>query len=339
MGAFKTPAGMIRRGMIWSGLILSGVVLAWGAARLGRVMKRGGRARRLALIVPMLLVMLLAVTGFGGGGYMYWYTHRTQPEAERREVFRGVEYVRELRQAPRPMVIHVARVDLRAPGVRFLVTPPGGAEGYDLKARKTSAFLKEFKCQLAINANYFYPFRSNALWDYYPHKGDGVTLCGYAASEGNVYSDRRWRPGTLFLSKDNRASFEAPAGDVYNAISGNGFLVREGEVMPPPAGEEDKPYPRAALGLDAAGQHVLLIIIDGKQPGYSEGATLAELALIAKGLGGENVIRLDEGGSCALAYEPSPGRAELLNIPINNRVPYRERVVANHLGIYAERLR
>jgi hypothetical protein len=48
-------------------------------------------------------------------------------------------------------------------------------------------------------------------------------------------------------------------------------------------------------------------------------------------------VRLDEGGSCAMAIEGDGGGAELLNVPINNRIPYRERVVANHLGIFARR--
>ncbi len=323
--------------MIWSALLVAGVVFAWRARRLWRAGRRRGGWGRWAVWGPIPLLAVLAAAGFAGGGYMFWYTHRSQPSAERRVLFRGIEYVRDVRQLPRPMVVHVVRIDLAAPGIKFLVTPPGGAAGHELAARKTTRFLREFECQVAINANYFYPFRSNSPWDYLPRAGDGVDLCGFAASRGIVYSNKRWRPGTLYISADNRASFEEPVGAVYNAISGNGFLVRGGAAVPPPADEEDKPYPRAALGLDAAARTMLWVIVDGKQPGYSEGATLAELSGILRGLGADDAIRLDEGGSCALAVEERPGRAGLLNVPINNRIPYRERVVANHLGVYADR--
>jgi hypothetical protein len=40
-----------------------------------------------------------------------------------------------------------------------------------------------------------------------------------------------------------------------------------------------------------------------------------------------------------MAAADDRGRPRLLNVPINNRIPYRERVVANHLGVFAERVR
>lgn len=277
--------------------------------------------------------------GLAFSGYMFWYTHRSQPDAVREELFRGIVYSREIRRSPREMVIHVVAIDLREPGVRFFVTPGKPTAGCDLSAMKTSAFLKKFKLQIAINANYFYPFRSESPFDYFPHTGDGVNVCGFAASEGNVYSNKSWRPGTLYISKENRASFDSPVGPVYNAISGGGFILKGGVVQPPPliADEKDQPYPRAALGLSKDGGKMFLFVIDGKQPGYSMGATLTELGRIVLEHGAEDGIRLDEGGSCALAAEGSGGRVRMLNVPINNRIPYRERVVANHLGVFAER--
>ena len=204
-----------------------------------------------------------------------------------------------------------------------------------LKARKTSTFLDEFGVQVAINANYYFPFRSNSIFDYYPHEGDAVEVCGYAASRGNVYSEKKWMPGTLFISERNEASFEEPVGDVYNAIAGNGFLVRDGAV----AGrfEDDRPYPRAGLGLDAGRRRLFFFVIDGKQPNYSEGATLSELAGVMREYGVHDGIRLDEGGSSTIVVREPEGKARVVNSPINHRLPYFERVVANHLGVFAKR--
>jgi len=327
--------------MIVAGLFVLGVASLLGAVWVGRRFWGAGFWRRVIIGGLVCLLGLVGVLAVASGGYGYWYTHRTQPAVLREGLFRGVDYVRDVRQAPRPIVIHVVTIDLRAPGLRFFVTPGEALSGRDIRARKTSAFLEKFGVQVAINANYFYPFRSESPFDYFPHAGDGVDLCGYAASEGKVYSNKPWRAGTLYISRDNVASFDYTISPIYNAISGGGFILRAGVVQPPPliADEKDQPYPRAALGLSADTNKMMLFIIDGKQPGYSEGATLGELGAIVREHGALNAIRLDEGGSCALAVEERAGRARLLNVPINNRIPYRERVVGNQLGVFAERVR
>jgi hypothetical protein len=327
--------------MVWAILVIGGVLAEWGARRLWR----GVRAKRVwvrwvrrvgaglcAILTPLLLA---------GGGYAYWYTHRTQPAPVVREIFHGVWHVRDVRQSPRPMVISVVEIDLSEPGIEFLVTPPKPvASGHTMAAQMTSEFLAEHRLQLAINANYFYPFIMGTVTSHYPRTGDGVNLCGFAASRGNVYSNKKWVEGTLFISKDNRASFEEPVGDVYNAIAGNGFLVRDGVPLTSFGVDEpvDKLYPRAALGLSRDHGRMIWMVIDGKQPGYSEGATLAELANILVEHGAYDAIRLDEGGSSTIAWEERPGRPRLLNVPTNHRIPYNERVVANHLGVFAKRV-
>jgi hypothetical protein len=48
-------------------------------------------------------------------------------------------------------------------------------------------------------------------------------------------------------------------------------------------------------------------------------------------------MNLDGGGSSTLAVEGANGRPEVLNSPIHQRIPGRERPVGNHLGIFAER--
>lgn len=75
--------------------------------------------------------------------------------------------------------------------------------------------------------------------------------------------------------------------------------------------------------------------MDGRQPNYSEGATLAELAEIIISYNGHNGMNLDGGGSTALSMEGVNGKAVLINSPIDQRIPGSQRPVANHLGIFA----
>jgi hypothetical protein len=269
------------------------------------------------------------------------------------------------------MVIHTVTVDLRAPGIALLVTPGDPQAARPLRARTTTQFLSEFGLQVAVNGDGVTPWRSNSLLDYYPRPGDPVDPIGLAASRGTAYSADTDAEPTLYISRTNQARFEAPVGRVYNAISGNLMLIRQGRaadgleielalqrqtegraadrrwgekrVTPQPtqAGEPsetiDRPQPRTAVALDQRGRRLIIVVVDGRQPNYSEGATLAELAGILLAKGGYTGMNLDGGGSSTLAVEGSGGRPALLNTPIDQGIPGRQRPVGNHLGIFADR--
>ncbi len=91
--------------------------------------------------------------------------------------------------------------------------------------------------------------------------------------------------------------------------------------------------------LDKSREHFLIFVVDGRQPNYSEGIPLPELAEIAIKHGADIALNLDGGGSSTLVKEGADGEAVVLNSPIHLRVPPgRERPVANHLGIFAPEL-
>lgn len=286
-----------------------------------------------------LFLLLLALTGacslfaFTLGVLPYlWRNLHPQPKPTRQQLFQGVIYELQVRQSPRQMVIHVVTVDLRQPGISFLVTPGDSSKELPLKARTTGKFLEEFNLQLAVNGDGFQPWRSNSILDYYPHSGDLVAPIGLAASQGTIYSVQTDAEPVLYISRTNQARFQAPIGKIYNAISGNLMLVEQGRVI---VETGDTPQPRTAIALDKPGRRLILIVVDGRQPRYSQGATLAELAEIIIENGGHFGMNLDGGGSSTLVKQNKNGRAELLNSPIEHGIPGRQRPVGNHLGIYA----
>ncbi|MDX3230102.1 phosphodiester glycosidase family protein [Streptomyces sp. ME19-01-6] len=67
--------------------------------------------------------------------------------------------------------------------------------------------------------------------------------------------------------------------------------------------------PRTMAGIDKRGR-LLLVTVDGRQPGVSEGFTLAEGAEFMRSLGAEQALNLDGGGSSTMAVD---GR--LVNTP------------------------
>jgi exopolysaccharide biosynthesis protein len=236
------------------------------------------------------------------------------------------------------MVIHVITVDLRASGVALLVTPGDPEAGESLAARTTGQFLEEFELQVAINGDGCTPWYSNHILDYYPHPGDPIQPVGFAASKGTVYSQDTDAEPTIFLSRANQVTFSSPGGKVYNAISGNLMLIEKGfsQVDPQRSSGEDTPQPRTALAVEKGNRRLILVVVDGRQPNYSEGATLAELAGILLAHGGYTGMNLDGGGSSTVVIEGETGRPQVLNSPIDQGIPGRQRAVCNHLGIYAQ---
>lgn len=110
------------------------------------------------------------------------------------------------------------------------------------------------------------------------------------------------------------ASFNFPAGFENVKVAMSGYqLMQNGTVLNnvPPAGI----HPRTAIGSKADGT-VVMIEIDGRQPGFSEGVETSELGDIMKNMGIVNAINLDGGGSSTfIARLPGESKFKLLNTP------------------------
>ncbi|MBI3174263.1 MAG: phosphodiester glycosidase family protein [Chloroflexi bacterium] len=281
------------------------------------------------------LIVLLVLIGLALGGYAIYNGDRPAPVPLKQTLFDGVTYHRIVRYVPRFVIAHVLIIDTRVKGTYLFVTPPDHAEGPPLDARTTSQFLQEFGVQIAVNGDGFTPWWSRTPLDYYPHAGDPVTPNGYSASGGTIYARGDQDPTpepTLFISRRNALSFNKIPGRVYHAISGDYMLVQQGK---PVAGLDDTAInPRTAIGTSANGRWLYLVVVDGRQPFYSEGMTFAELANLLDGLGVANAMSLDGGGSSTMVIQGEDGQPKILNSPIDHYIPGTERPVANHLGIY-----
>jgi exopolysaccharide biosynthesis protein len=235
------------------------------------------------------------------------------------------------------MIAHVLTVDTKAKGIQFLVTPPDAEGEQPLKARTTSQFLEEFGVQIAVNGDKFHPWWSNSPADYYPHVGDPVAPLGFSASNGEVYwigdIEEVGIEPTLYINRRNALSFNNQPNRVHDAISGDRMIVLKGR---PAADLDDEELePRTALGINRNGRYLYIVVVDGRQPFYSQGATFVELAELMIDQGAFAAMSLDGGGSSTLVVEGENDKPTILNSPIDNYIPGRERPVGNHLGIYA----
>jgi exopolysaccharide biosynthesis protein len=134
-----------------------------------------------------------------------------------------------------------------------------------------------------------------------PHDGFVVSASGTAARE----TARLLRQGVPVrvdapLRTDPVLGF---AADTF--LGGGPWLLRQGAPAPLADGE---PYaegfralrhPRTAIGVRGDGT-ILLVIVDGRQPGWSDGMTIEELTALMKELGCGEALNLDGGGSTTM---------------------------------------
>jgi len=235
------------------------------------------------------------------------------------------------------MIAHVIVIDRKTADIGFLVTPPDRKDDeLPLDARTTSQFLSEFNLQVAINGDGFKPWWSRSPVDYYPHEGDPVATLGFTASEGEVYNSGRTDiigiEPTMYITRDHYPSFNRRRpNNVWSAISGDRMLVSSGEVED--GLDNITLEPRTAIGVNRNGRYVYLVVVDGRQPFYSDGATFQQLAGLLLEQGAFFAMSLDGGGSSTMVIEKN-GKPVILNSPIDSYIPGRERPVANHFGVY-----
>lgn len=169
------------------------------------------------------------------------------------------------------------------------------------------------------------------------------TVTGYASGGNQPIPPG----GAVLVARGAQAGFlsaEAPVGsnvtilltltppwaNVLNALGGGPIIVRDGKpVFRSFEGFTTDQlavrHPRTGVGQLADGR-ILMVAVDGRQPGYSTGLTNFELALTMMRLGCVTASALDAGGSTTMAFD-----GKLLNRPSDAG---GERAVAEALTLF-----
>lgn len=259
----------------------------------------------------------------------------SRPASIRQTFFKGITYLRKDLTSPRKINVHVLAFDMQTAGLEFLVTPSNRTDGI-MCTRTTSKFLEEFKVGVAINADgwsYLNPGTFPAP-TYCPTGGEPVKLNGFAASRGKILSPRNNERPIVYISQRNITSIEQVTGNVFNAISADRVIVRNGAVVKNLAALA--PNPRTAMGVNKNGRWLILMAVDGREFGISEGVTLTELANLLLSYGVHSGVNLDGGGSTTMVVKGADGKALTINTAIDSNVPGKQRAVANHLGAFVK---
>jgi Phosphodiester glycosidase len=123
---------------------------------------------------------------------------------------------------------------------------------------------------------------------------------------------------------------------VTDALGGGPVLVRNGKAifrsLEDFTSDQVSPRnPRAGVGQTADGR-ILLVAVDGRQPGYSVGMSTFELAQTLVRLGAVTGSAVDSGGSVTVAFDGT-----LLNRPSDpgGERPVKEALLVKYFGVYA----
>jgi phosphodiester glycosidase len=158
-----------------------------------------------------------------------------------------------------------------------------------------------------------------------PIPPDGAVLVARGAQAGFLSAEAPIGANVTVL-----LTLTPPWANVLEALGGGPIIVREGKpVFRSLEGFTTDQlayrHPRTGVGQTADGR-ILLVAVDGRQPGYSTGLTNFELALAMMRLGCVTASALDAGGSTTMAFD-----GKLLNRPSDSG---GERAVAETLTLF-----
>jgi exopolysaccharide biosynthesis protein len=217
----------------------------------------------------------------------------------------------EIRTMPRPIRIHYLKVSLTAPAIELFAIPgedPDGSGPAESQLTQPTQLFAKSHAIAAINANAFQGVSGDkaAAADWY--EGRPVDIHGITVSGKKVISPIEAGRTSFWIDVAGNPHIGTPAtmDSVAEAVA-DWFspLLIDSKIA---ADSADKAlHPRTALGFDDTGAWLLLAVVDGRQPGFSEGVTLDELADIFKSHGCTQSINLDGGGSSIMLIQ-EPGK-------------------------------
>lgn len=249
--------------------------------------------------------------------------------------FAGVVHFSEARTNP-PTRLFVAEVDLKNPTVQLRVArggeDPDGAGPWQTTLMQPTKIAAREGFALVVNGDFF---KVSGV------RGVEGTNSGYRAQQWSLVEGAAMTDGVawsasstarpcLVVHNDRSVRLEMltqPGPDTREVVAGNTMLLKDGRALP--HSNKDR-HPRTAVGLNADGTRMVLLVVDGRKSGVAIGMNYDELAAEMLRLGCHDAMNLDGGGSSVMAIrEPGSDTFQILNQPTDGR----ERAVANVLGV------
>jgi len=235
-------------------------------------------------------------------------------------------------EKPRMMKAYVARIDLTSPGIGFTATERDPLWGRPMQDYTNETWLvntrretpAEFmsrrrnegkNVEIAVNTSGWRPWGGAGCYSTYAAFYRWNLANGVELSHG-----KKPGMGTYFIVRKNgRAEIRSiirpsMTNDMAFALYGNRHLLKNGAPTREADAKFKEIHPRTAFGLTADRKTLVILAVDGRQPGYSLGATRADLAEILLREGCTDAVNMDGGGSTSLVvFDRASGRPVMLN--------------------------
>lgn len=231
----------------------------------------------------------------------------------------ALQYWTEARSVPRPLKIHFLKVALTASALEVFAIPGGDPDGDGPAESRLTMPMDLFvrhRALAAVNANAFAGLPDDKVSGPDWFEGRPVDIHGTVVSGGKVISPVEASRTSFWLDAVQKPRIGTPSNmsSVAEAVA-DWFspLIVDGRMIPD--SEDRVLHPRTALGFDNTGTWLLLVVVDGRQPGFSEGVSLFELASILQSQGCSQSVNLDGGGSSVMLIREPGKDAHTVNSP------------------------
>ena len=252
------------------------------------------------------------------------------------ELFPGIRHVFLKTELPRPMRINVICIDLKRKDLRFMTVkrdPGWGSPMPDypalpIRVRRLTVWkfmdnarYRGIDMLVAVNATPWSPWKP-------PYTHSYAAKMGLVISDGDKIEEANGHPAFLITRKNEFQIRKIARGEdtsgIQLALSGFAMILENGIVLKGP----QKLAPRTAYGLSKDASKMIIITVDGRMHGFSEGISTPELGEWMRKFGAYNALNMDGGGSTTLlVYD---GRGGIRQLTAN--LFYR--TVATSLGIF-----
>lgn len=242
--------------------------------------------------------------------------------------------------------IYVVKIDLKDPRVSVHVSrgghDPDGDGPWTTTLMPTSEVAQREGYDVAINGDFFEAKSTKDIEGRNTGyvRGKAASPVGMAMSDGVLWHRAASvRPYLEITASKIAKVMSAGPSDKMDAdareIVGAGQVIEQnGRAVTLTNRFAIVRNPRTAVGIDASGTQLTLLVVDGRQPNLSVGMTLNELGQEMVQLGCANSLNLDGGGSSTLVYlDPATRKRAVMNSPSDTK----ERSVADVLGVRLEK--
>lgn len=225
----------------------------------------------------------------------------------------GVTYTHTIYSDKNGAPVHAFVTEFEADCASLYVgTPNDGYESVNVRATipdmVKAAEKNGVRSAAAVNADFF-----DIFGDFHPS--------GLCVKNGRVVANAKSQRNFIAKLKDgshvitNKDESPDIINDIEHAASGLQMIVKDGEIYEyaPLEPFSYTRHPRTAVGIRKNGS-VILLVVDGRIPEYSNGASLVDLATLMLSLGADRALNLDGGGSSAM-YTNKDGELVLHSRP------------------------